>query len=169
MRDPSSFSLRAHGAAPTLIVASVLAGLLSVLAVAPSLADGPVRPLRIDTASGAHTFTVEWEKTDAERERGLMDRREMARDHGMLFDFRPRDEPVVFWMKDTYLPLDMIFIGKTGRVVAIKHDAKPMDESYIRSGAATVGVLEVNAGVAKAIDLKVGDTVEHEMFGATPH
>ena len=146
-------------------IALALSGLVLV---SVARADGPVLPLRIQTATGPHDFSVEWEKTDAERERGLMDRRSMASGHGMLFDFRPRDEPVIFWMKDTYLPLDMIFIGKGGRVVAIKHDAKPMDETFIRSGASTVGVLEVNAGIAKAIDLKVGDKVEHEMFGQTP-
>lgn len=97
-----------------------------------------------------------------------MDRRSMAKNHGMLFDFRPRDEPVVFWMKDTYLPLDMIFIGRDGRVASIARDAKPMDETLIPSGAPTIGVLEVNAGVAKAIDLKVGDKVRHAMFGDPP-
>ena len=128
-------------------------------------AEGPVKPLEIDTASGAHVFNVEWEMTDVEREKGLMNRRSMANDHGMLFDFRPLDEPVVFWMKDTYLPLDMIFIGADGRVVNVAHDAKPMDQTLIPSGAPTVGVLEVNAGVAKAIDLKIGDRVKHAMFG----
>jgi uncharacterized membrane protein (UPF0127 family) len=128
-------------------------------------AGGPVLPLEIDTASGPHVFDVEWEITDAERERGLMDRKTMAANHGMLFDFRPHDEPVMFWMKDTFLPLDMIFIGHDGRVVAIKHDAKPMDESIINSGASTTGVLEVNAGVAETIGVKVGDEVRHAMFG----
>ena len=92
----------------------------------------------------------------------------MPRDHGMLFDFRPNPVPVVFWMKDTYLPLDMIFIGDDGRVVKIKHDAKPMDETMIPSNVPTLGVLEVDAGVADAIGLKVGDKVEHEMFGDVP-
>ena len=87
----------------------------------------------------------------------------------MLFDFRPHDEQVVFWMKDTYLPLDMIFIGHDGRVVSIKHDAKPMDETFIPSGQPTVGVLEINAGVANAIGVSIGDQVKHAMFeGKTP-
>ena len=97
-----------------------------------------------------------------------MDRKSMPRNHGMLFDFRPNPAPVVFWMKDTYLPLDMIFIGDDGRVVSIKHDAKPMDETMIPSNAPTLGVLEVDAGVADSIGLKVGDKVEHEMFGNPP-
>lgn len=137
--------------------------------VTPALAAGPERPLVLETASGPHRFTVEWQRTEAERERGLMDRKSMPRDHGMLFDFRPNPVPVVFWMKDTYIPLDMIFIGSDGRVVNIKHDAKPMDETMIPSNAPTLGVLEVDAGVADAIGLKVGDKVEHEMFGDAPN
>lgn len=131
-------------------------------------AAGPVSPLVVDTASGPHRFTVEWMTTEAEREHGLMDRKSMARDHGMLFDFRPRPANVAFWMKDTYLPLDIVFIGPNARVVSIKHDAKPMDETIIPSNAPTLGVLELDAGVANAIGLKVGDKVEHAMFGDAP-
>ena len=131
-------------------------------------AAGPVEPLVIDTASGAHRFTVEWMMTETEREHGLMDRKTLDRDHGMLFDFRPNPSPVVFWMKDTYLPLDMIFIGADGRVVSIAHDAKPMDTTMIPSNAPTLGVLEVDAGVADAIGVKAGDKVEHAMFGDAP-
>ena len=145
-----------------------LLGLVSGLFVTPAWAGGPVRPLVLETAGGPHRFMVEWQRTEAEREHGLMDRKSMPRDHGMLFDFRPHAVPVVFWMKDTYLPLDMIFIGDDGRVVSIKHDAKPMDETMIPSNAPTLGVLEVDAGVADAIGLKVGDKVEHEMFGDPP-
>ena len=142
-------------------------GLLGLVASVAQAA-GPVAPLVIDTASGPHKFTVEWQQTEAERERGLMDRKSMPRDHGMLFDFRPNPVPVVFWMKDTYLPLDMIFIGADGRVVNVKHDAKPMDETMIPSNAPTLGVLEVDAGIAKAIGVEVGDKVEHAMFGDAP-
>jgi len=143
--------------------------LLSVACFAGAAhAAGPVAPLVIDTASGPHRFAVEWMMTEAERERGLMDRKTMARDHGMLFDFRPDAVPVVFWMKDTYLPLDMIFIGPDGHVVNIAHDARPMDTTMIPSNAPTLGVLEVDAGVANAIGVKVGDKVEHAMFGDPP-
>lgn len=143
-------------------------GLLMGLAAPAAQAGGPVAPLVIDTASGPHRFTVEWQQTEVERERGLMDRKSMARDHGMLFDFRPSPVPVVFWMKDTYIPLDIIFVGGDGRVVNVKHDAKPMDESMIPSNAPTLGVLELDAGVAKAIGVEVGDKVEHAMFGDAP-
>ena len=126
----------------------------------------PVQPLEIDTVSGPHVFQVEVASSEAERETGLMNRRSMAKDHGMLFDFR-KEQPVIFWMKDTYIALDMIFVAHDGRVVAVKRDAKPLDESLIRSGAPTLGVIEVGAGVADAIGLKVGDVVKHPMFHDT--
>ena len=102
--------------------------------------------------------------TDAERERGLMNRRSLARDRGMLFDFH-KEAPVYFWMKNTFIPLDMIFVAHDGRVVSVKHDAKPMDETIIPSGAPAQGVIEVIAGVADAIGVKPGDAVRHPMFG----
>ena len=121
------------------------------------------QPLEIDTASGPHRFRIELMSTDAEREYGLMNRRSLPRDQGMLFDFHVQ-QPVTFWMKDTYIPLDMIFVSQEGRVVGIKHDAKPLDTTLIDSGAPTLGVLEVNAGVAEAIGVKVGDAVHHPIF-----
>ena len=126
-------------------------------------ADAPLQRLEIDTASGPHRFQVEFMSTDAEREKGLMFRRSLAKDHGMLFDFHTQ-QPVTFWMENTYIPLDMIFVADDGRVVAIKHDAKPLDRSLIPSGAPTLGVIEVNAGIADAIGVKVGDLVKHPMF-----
>jgi uncharacterized protein len=140
-------------------------GAVGILAFGLALAAqaAPLERLEVDTASGPHVFQVEVMRTPAELEHGLMDRREMARDRGMLFDFQ-KAQPVYFWMKNTYLPLDMIFVGPDGRVVNIKHDAKPMDETLIPSGKPTLGVIEVNAGVADAIGLKVGDTVKHPVF-----
>ncbi len=140
-----------------------LAGFLLIAAAASAIAQMPLQRLEIDTASGPHVFKVEVMSTDAERERGLMYRRSLAEDHGMLFDFHTQ-QTVTFWMENTYIPLDMIFVAQDGRVVSIKHDAKPLDRSLIPSGAPTLGVLEVNAGVASAIGLKVGDVVKHPIF-----
>ena len=143
---------------------AVCASALMVAACSASAAANvPLQRLEIDTASGPHVFKVELMSTDAEREHGLMFRRTLPRDHGMLFDFH-KQQPVVFWMKDTYLPLDMIFVASNGRVVSIKHDAKPMDETLIPSGAPAQGVIEVNAGVANAIGVKVGDEVKASIF-----
>ena len=100
---------------------------------------------------------------DATRERGLMDRRYMAPDHGMLFEF-DRDAPVSFWMKNTYIPLDMIFIAPSGVVTHIAANAEPLSERVIPSGGPCVAVLELDGGMAASIGLKVGDKVRHPFF-----
>lgn len=138
--------------------------MLMGLAGSPASAAGLQR-LEIDTASGRHVYKVEVMRTEAERGHGLMNRRSMPRDHGMLFDFH-EERPVWFWMKDTYIPLDMIFVSQAGRVVSIKRDAQPLDETLIPSGAPTLGVIELNAGQADAIGVAVGDTVKNPIFGA---
>ncbi len=81
----------------------------------------------------------------------------------MLFDFR-HEQSVMMWMKNTYISLDMIFIGKTGRVVGVVADARPMSEQILTVGAPTDAVLEVNAGTAAKIGLKTGDIVHNPIF-----
>lgn len=143
-----------------------LAGLALAASIGAALAQSaPLEKLTIDTATGAHGFKVEVMRTEPERERGLMYRKTMPRDHGMLFQY-PSEQPVTFWMHNTYLPLDMIFIDKAGRVVSVARDAKPMDDTLIPSEGPALGVLEVDAGVAASIGLKPGDVVHHAMFGA---
>ena len=119
--------------------------------------------LEIVTSSGVHTFAVEMARTDAEREQGLMYRRFMPADRGMLFDFK-REQPVMFWMKNTYIPLDMIFISRAGVVTGIAANAEPLSERLIPSGGPCYGVLEVNAGVAASIGVRPGDKVRHPIF-----
>jgi uncharacterized membrane protein (UPF0127 family) len=122
-----------------------------------------VQSLDIVTSTGVHRYEVEIADTDSSRERGLMDRRKMAADHGMLFEF-PSRAPVTFWMKDTYLPLDMIFIDSDGTVRRVERAATPMSEALIPSGAPVVAVLELNAGQTAAIRLKPGDKVRFPFF-----
>ena len=107
---------------------------------------------------GTAHFAVKIARSPLEREHGLMDWRQMGADAGMLFVFDP---PVhaVFWMKDTYLPLDMIFLDRQGRVLQIHPDAKPLDESLIDGGDDVAFVLEVNAGIAKARGIAVGSVM----------
>jgi uncharacterized membrane protein (UPF0127 family) len=126
-------------------------------------AQDALESLSIATASGQHDFSVEVMRTDAGRERGLMFRRYLPRDRGMLFDF-DFEQPVMMWMKNTYLPLDMVFIDKKGRVVGIATDTEPLSEKIIPSGAPAYAVLEVNAGTAARIGLKLGDHVRNAMF-----
>jgi uncharacterized membrane protein (UPF0127 family) len=126
-------------------------------------AKGGLDPLVIVTLTGSHEFLVEIARTEAQREHGLMFRRSMPQDRGMLFGFES-ERPVAMWMKNTYLPLDMIFIGRGGKVVGLAENTEPLSEKVIPSGAPAISVLEVNAGVAARIGLKVGDTVRHPLF-----
>jgi uncharacterized protein len=130
----------------------------------PAPPESGLETLEIVTASGSHEFSVEVMRSEPQRERGLMFRRYLPQDRGMLFDFGV-ERPIMMWMKNTYLPLDMIFIGRTGKVVGVAKDAEPLSEKIIPSGAPAYGVLEVNAGTAAQIGLKIGDSVRHPMFG----
>jgi uncharacterized protein len=106
---------------------------------------------------------LEIARDEASRARGLMDRRFMPADHGMLFEFE-REAPEAFWMKDTYIPLDMIFISRAGVVTNVVANAEPLSERAIPSGPPCMGVLELNGGAAARIGLKVGDRVRHPFF-----
>jgi uncharacterized membrane protein (UPF0127 family) len=119
--------------------------------------------LSIATASGAHSFQVEIAADDASREKGLMYRRFMPADRGMLFEFS-RSAPLAFWMKNTYIPLDIIFIARDGSVIRIAASAEPLSEAIIPSGGPCAAVLELNGGAAAKIALKVGDKVRHPFF-----
>jgi uncharacterized membrane protein (UPF0127 family) len=81
----------------------------------------------------------------------------------MLFDF-DTERPVQMWMKNTYIGLDMIFISRTGKVVGLAEDTEPLSERIISSGAPAAGVIEVNAGAAARIGLRIGDRVRHPLF-----
>lgn len=114
--------------------------------------------ISIKTSSGTHQFVVEWAMTPQEQARGLMERTDLPPDHGMVFDFG-HERPATFWMKNTPLPLDMIFIHADGTVYRIERDTTPYSEGLIPSGAPVRYVLEVNAGTAARIDLQPGDRV----------
>jgi uncharacterized membrane protein (UPF0127 family) len=118
------------------------------------------RPARIVvvTQSGEHIFTVEWALTPEERARGLMFREQMAPDHGMVFDFLV-EQPESFWMKNTPLSLDIIFIHANGTVARIARNTVPFSERNIPSGVPVRYVLEVVAGTSDRIGLAGGDTV----------
>lgn len=122
-----------------------------------------VEPLDIATDKGVYHFKVEIADTNATREHGLMNRKSLAADHGMLFDFKT-PQTVKFWMHDTLIPLDMVFIGADGRIVSIARNAAPMDETPIPSGGDVRGVLELRGGRAGEIDAEPGDKVSERIF-----
>lgn len=119
--------------------------------------------LVVTTASGNHAFDVEIAKTPAQQARGLMFRRSLGAGSGMLFLY---EEPQVvsMWMRNTYIPLDMIFIRADGKVHRVEPSAEPLSERIIRSGEEVTAVLELAGGTAARIGLKPGDVVKHAHF-----
>ena len=156
------FNLCRPGARILLRMALAAAAAVSTPAFA---AEGhlPTEALEVVTHGGVRHFIVEVADNGAARERGLMFRRRLAGDRGMLFDFKT-PQPVAFWMKNTLIPLDMLFIAPDGRIISIARNATPMSEAPISSGGAVLGVLEIRGGRADEIGAKSGDRVRERIF-----
>src|SRR5215471_9113812 len=120
--------------------------------------------LVIETAKGKFRFDIELALTPPQMAQGLMYRRTLAADAGMLFDYGD-PQPIAMWMKNTLIPLDMIFIGKDGKVVDFRERAVPMSLDTIEPKMLARAVLEVNAGTVQRLGLRLGDTVHHAFFG----
>jgi uncharacterized membrane protein (UPF0127 family) len=120
--------------------------------------------LSIATQGGQkQSFKVEVARNDADRAQGLMYRRAMPADQGMLFDFA-KVGPVSMWMQNTYLPLDMLFIRPDGTIARIAANTEPLSTRTIPSGEPVLAVLELNAGTAARLGIKAGDRIEHPLF-----
>jgi hypothetical protein len=119
--------------------------------------------LEIVTKNGVHVFSVELAINDADRQKGLMFRKELPEGQGMLFDFK-QDQDVSMWMRNTYIPLDMLFINADGRIRRIAENTTPLSERTIPSGGPVRGVLEVIGGTAKKLGIAPGDRVAHPLF-----
>jgi uncharacterized protein len=119
--------------------------------------------LEIASKSGVHTFSVEIADTDATREKGLMYRKSLPEGSGMLFDFHD-EQDVGFWMQNTYIPLDMLFIRADGRILRIAENTEPLSTRVIRSGGPVRAVLEVIGGTARKLGIAPGDRVAHPIF-----
>jgi hypothetical protein len=122
-----------------------------------------IQPLEIATKSGVQVFSVEMATTEEEKTQGLMYRKELADGKGMLFDFSP-EQQISMWMKNTYIPLDMIFIRADGRILRIAENTEPLSTKIISSGGLARGVLEVIAGTAQKYGIQPGDRVAHPLF-----
>ncbi len=132
------------------------------------LAAGVARPagqqtLEIASKTGVHVFAVEIADTEAQRSKGLMFRKEMPEGEGMLFDFH-REQEVSFWMRNTYIPLDMIFIRGDGRILRIAENTEPLSTRLIPSGGPVRAVLEVIGGTARKFGIAPGDQVAYPIF-----
>jgi uncharacterized membrane protein (UPF0127 family) len=151
---------------PRFIAALLLAAcalLCAFGAVAPAPA-AEEATLEIVSKTGVHAFAVELATNNEERERGLMFRKELPEGQGMLFDFE-RDQPVAFWMHNTYISLDMIFIRGDGRITHIAENTEPVSDRLIPSGGPVRAVLEVIAGTARKLGIAPGDRVQGSIFG----
>ncbi len=118
----------------------------------------------LHTAKGDFKFNIEIAQTEAEREKGLMFRTALAPDAGMLFVY-PNEQQVSFWMQNTLIPLDMLFIGADGTVKTIHVNARPLDTTPIPSQVPVQFVLEIAGGRAGEIGLKAGDRFENDRVG----
>lgn len=156
-----------------LPIALAAAFILGAGAAAESLNGGKPQqlasePLTISGPQGKHHFTMEVAKDEPAREIGLMYRKTMADNHGMIFvfDTKPPVRPA-FWMHETYIPLDIIFVGLDGRILNIAKNAKPLDETPLPAAGAARAVIEINGGLADRLHIQPGDRVEDEAaFGA---
>ena len=149
-------------------VLTVILIALFALLPAPLWADQPalskIEPLTIATENDATMFTVEIADTDDLRERGLMFRQRLPENRGMLFDFgEPR--PVSMWVKNTYIPLDMLFIRADGTIAYIAENTTPKSLDTVGITEPVLAVLELAGGTAKKLGIRTGDKVYHRLFG----
>jgi uncharacterized membrane protein (UPF0127 family) len=126
-------------------------------------AQSKLEQLTIATAKGKVSFSVEVMRTDEERARGLMNRAYLPADRGMLFDFK-QPQIASMWMKNTLIPLDMLFIRTDGTIANIAENTEPHSLRTISAIEPVLGVLELNGGTAARLGIAPGDRVEHPLF-----
>jgi hypothetical protein len=131
-------------------------------AQAQNLTDG----LTIISGQGdvSHDFRIEIAISPAQLQHGLMGRAQLKKDAGMLFWFGGEERERSFWMKDTLIPLDILFIKKDGTIHHIHHNAQPFDLTPLSSNGPVTAVLEINGGLSKTLGIETGDRVEQRFF-----
>lgn len=111
-----------------------------------------------------YKFDIEIAVTPEEQARGLMFRKAMPENHGMMFVFG-NEASRTFWMKNTLIPLDILFLDADGKIVKIHENAKPLDETQIPSGMPVFAAIELNGGTAARLGIVSGNIVRHDTFG----
>ena len=150
-----------------LLLVPLLPLLLVALYASPlfaQLVQFPTAELTILTANGPHKFTIELATNPAQMMQGLMYRRSLAPDAGMLFDYQA-PSMATMWMKNTLIPLDMLFVDATGRIVNIHERAVPGSLETIAAAAPVRAVIELNGGTASRLAIRPGDRVIFPIFG----
>jgi uncharacterized protein len=144
----------------------VLLALMTVAAVPAGVRAAELRgeTVVIETESGRHSFATEIADTDQTRGRGLMFRRHLAADHAMLFIWGAPIQAAM-WMKNTFIPLDMLFVAEDGRVVHIAANTTPQSLTVITAGQPVRAVIELAGGTAARLGIKTGSRVRHKLFG----
>ncbi len=149
---------------PTLLLLCLSLFSLSFCKLEPAQEASATSDLLIKTAAGVeHKFQVDLALTVQEQMRGLMFRESMPNDAGMLFYFGD-SQPRSFWMKNTLIPLDLIFVNAVGKIIHIHHNAIPHDLTPIPSNGNAAGVLEINGGLSVDLEINSGDLVKHPFF-----
>ena len=163
VRTVNPFRFLVKGAPLRLFAICFSVLLLAGAVTEPSAATLETGKLSILSGGKRHVFKIEIARTPKQQERGLMFRRKMPADEGMLFVY-PYSSIIRMWMKNTFIPLDMIFIGKGGKILEIAQRAVPHSTEVISSRKPAVGVLEVNGGTVSRLGIKRGDRVVHPAF-----
>ncbi len=152
-----------------LALTFVLGGALSFACIDVEAQDQPLvsfgepESLTIQAADKTYAFQVEIADTPLRQKQGLMYRKNLADNVGMLFIYN-HPQPVFMWMKNTFISLDILFLNTHGEIVKIFHQAQPHSERLITSGGNVSAVLEIKGGRTKALGLRPGDDVLHPFF-----
>jgi uncharacterized protein len=149
-----------------LLVVSVLTGEVPS-SLRAELQEFPTSELTIVSASGPHRFKIEVAETLAQMEQGLMFRTSLAPDGGMLFIY-PQPTVATMWMRNTLIPLDMLFVDAQGRIVNIHQRAIPQSDDVIPAAAPVRAVIELNGGTAARLGIEPGDRVLYPIFANAP-
>jgi hypothetical protein len=146
------------------LVAAAIAASLFAFSAEAQLQRFATSELTIVSSTGPHRFTVEVAETPEQMEQGLMFRRTMPPDAGMLFDYKT-PTAATMWMRNTLIPLDMLFVDAQGRIVNIHERAVPQSLDVIAPGAPVRAVIELNGGTAARLGIAPGDRVQYPIFG----
>ena len=132
-------------------------------AAAPASVSFEESSLTVDAADGQFEFLVEMAVNPAQRSQGLMFRESLDDDRGMLFDFG-KSQRATMWMRNTYVPLDMLFIDEGGQITQIAANTQPLSDAVIASREPVRAVLELRSGISAKLGIRPGDRVIHPLF-----